>query len=858
MAESETHRQPEYAHQWRALLARVAQEDRDFLGRVVRIRALEHQGSAPPQAGRRGRRGSGGPRQIGYDRSLLPRGFDLSRPSPLSARPRQTGDVRLPHFDMVRVTRAVVPRSRDGATHPRYPDRRRAGAHSVYAMDGAAVSMAAHVDYLVRSDALGTCDLIDAEAERQEENATAIYTNIEGGRDRIRSLFEAAEDHERVPRENWLITSSRDADEWATLAAQPDALAWVVEANLRLQTEIARVADEAKRRGKAEVRPFDVRVATVDCEQAFDRLAEWDAKGLPPNQLRFELGRTGRVQTRFVAELPADITPHQRRQVLERFCKHYEELGCMVLGAIHRPDPHNQNRNWHMHADVYDRPARWLEEHGCWDFAYATKDRWGRTHFPLRQNKVALLTRSADGQHHRGYGKALMKAERARLVAILNEVSAPESPRYVVGTYKENGIALTPTKKLGTRASALEEKGIVTAAGIANAHTVFYDLFRAVEKRRRDDDRALDRRLKKLALESLSDRPLDLDAIRVAIDGLKILHRRRQELEEFEIGVLMARSRADTVLRSLDAKGYQARITKRASAERIAMRQAAEDRLADIARAIPSPVERKRRTVALERAIRVCETEIERLIDRPSVRAAHRYRMSDPTRSAGMSHSAVDASKWTPVREARLRAWLDLHGADPNMFVFGHDGIVLGNAVPRAVRTLFQDLIHRPLVQERLAECHRAQTRPTGAVDRSVANIITPPPSHGAQSFDRKIEETFRPNPKRSGTNAEAAARKGLASHPDLAEVDAQPNLTGTQAADASGEASPTTRKENLRDRSVSNDATMPSPPRKADRHRGPGIRGQAQNLPPTADRQMPKGSKATSEPSHRPTGRGR
>ena len=97
------------------------------------------------------------------------------------------------------VTRTVVPQSRDGTTHPRYPGRRSAGAHSAYSMNGAAVSMAAHVDYLVRSDALGMCDLIDAEAERQEENATAIYTNIQGGRERVRSLFEAAEDHERVP-----------------------------------------------------------------------------------------------------------------------------------------------------------------------------------------------------------------------------------------------------------------------------------------------------------------------------------------------------------------------------------------------------------------------------------------------------------------------------------------------------------------------------------------------------------------------------------------------------------------------------------------------------------------------------------
>ena len=402
----------------------------------------------------------------------------------------------------------------------------------------------------------------------------------------------------------------------------------------------------------------------------------------------------------------------------------------MVVGAIHRPDPHNQNRNWHMHVDVYDRPARWLEKHGCWDFAYATKDRWGRTHFPLRQNKVALLTRSPDGGHHRYYGRAMVKAERARLVAILNEVQSPEAPRYVVGTYKENGIVLTPTAKLGTKATALEEKGVITQRGIANAHIAFGDMFRAADRRRREDDRALDLRLKKLARESLMRRPLDLDGIKNAIEDLKRLYRRRQEQEEFEIGVLMARARADTVLRSLDSKGYQARITKRAATERIAMRQAAEDRLVDIAGAIPSAAERERRATALERAIRVRETAMDRLVESRRERAVYRYPLVGEAGLPAQSRGAVGVDRWTPKREARLCAWLDRHGADPHKLAFGQTGIVLGKAVPQAVRTLFQDLIDRPVVQERLAECHRNQALTISAVERAVA--VSPVVSSGA------------------------------------------------------------------------------------------------------------------------------
>ena len=38
--------------------------------------------------------------------------------------------------------------------------------------------------------------------------------------------------------------------------------------------------------------------------------------------------------------------------------------GWMAVGVIHQPDQHGDKRNFHIHVDAYDRPAKWMDEEG--------------------------------------------------------------------------------------------------------------------------------------------------------------------------------------------------------------------------------------------------------------------------------------------------------------------------------------------------------------------------------------------------------------------------------------------------------------------------------------------------------------
>ncbi|RYE60977.1 MAG: hypothetical protein EOP20_01005, partial [Hyphomicrobiales bacterium] len=164
---------PQYAHQLRALMRQLALEDREAIGASLRRGGFGKREIEPgPSVARRRLRitadagldilpplskgtktrprvatvGSGGRRATSVD---------FSRASPLSASPRQTGPVRIPHFDMMRISRTVVPRAKDGRTHPRYPDRSGiAAAHHSYVTRGGVADFEAHLDYITRITAV--------------------------------------------------------------------------------------------------------------------------------------------------------------------------------------------------------------------------------------------------------------------------------------------------------------------------------------------------------------------------------------------------------------------------------------------------------------------------------------------------------------------------------------------------------------------------------------------------------------------------------------------------------------------------------------------------------------------------------
>lgn len=99
-----------------------------------------------------------------------------------------------------------------------------------------------------------------------------------------------------------------------------------------LLAEERRYKDHFAEAGK----PFKARAHKVPMDQAkqlFGQLRSllgWDASGAPVRSRK----RSGRTQFRFVAELPADITPHARLAIVQDFCGKLERLETNDKGAL--------------------------------------------------------------------------------------------------------------------------------------------------------------------------------------------------------------------------------------------------------------------------------------------------------------------------------------------------------------------------------------------------------------------------------------------------------------------------------------------------------------------------------------------
>jgi hypothetical protein len=102
--------------------------------------------------------------------------------------------------------------------------------------------------------------------------------------------------------------------------------------------------------------------------------------------ISFELGRGGRVQTRIVLELPADMTPIQRRQIAQEFCdKEFHQKEIRFHCAVHSPTKANDERNFHMHITFHDRPTSKMVDQSTgamvWDFEIIEKKRDSSRHY---------------------------------------------------------------------------------------------------------------------------------------------------------------------------------------------------------------------------------------------------------------------------------------------------------------------------------------------------------------------------------------------------------------------------------------------------------------------------------------------
>lgn len=788
---------PQYAHQLQALLRRLAREDRDAIGASlrrggfgkaeaesrqgvvhsrVRIRAHATAGTVSPypEAIRSRHRvadtGSGGGRTSSTE---------FSRASPLSARPRQTGLVRIPHFDMVRISRTVVPRAKDGRTHPRYPAKSGVAAkHHGYVTRGGVADFETHLDYITRITAVEEhdtallIDMVDMDEDRRLQNDLAIISNIPGGRERERSLFEAAERCERQAKGGTLQVSTQYADDWMLLLTRQDAPGWVRMAAMTLHQKRLGQEKKAKGKGTALVEAT-IDIVKVDLEQAYDRLTWCDDQPALPEAARpnWKAGPCGRIQTRFVGEFPRGLKPADRHLILELLCEELAAEGWMFVAAIHRPDATNDPDNFHFHIDGYDRPARWLtanqinaertpskpfEGEGCWDFEYSERKRNGKLCFPYRQNKIAEPTRDVPkvgekAVSHLLAGERYVRALRERYIGIVNEVvdGRAGSPIYATGTYEDAKIRLTPMEHLGPTVTASEAKGEISPGGTRNAHILFDDQMRLLLEKA-DLDR----------LENGFVAAIELGR-RVSAGTLKAISRWRELADaavtrRCQAGLVavverMVRSRAETVLRA-DTASQAVKEDARAwlgEIDAIMAPPAQQVRLAARLKDLDSKAEK-----AWAEVLSVTGNALERL----------RYVPADPGKLPMLNPISPT---YRPKVEQRLHTWLVKHRRSYKHLRFVPGGYVVDRTVPPTIHRLFRLLGDNPAIQKLLSD--ERQRREVAAASAAVVRDLTEE-SHDGRSI--LPGESFGQGPTADYHEAHAAQSRVLADINRLQDVE--------------------------------------------------------------------------------------
>lgn len=543
--------QPVFAHQVRKMLARQAKEDREAIGALLDLRGFRRQDIEAAATKHHARIGT------------MAIGVDFHRASPLTGRPRQSSGARIPHFDLSRVTAKHPLIGKDGnarASLRNGPSS--AVGHFDYVTRGAIVTLTSHLDYICRDAAVEdleaglVIDMLDEAELRNEQNRLALFSNIDGGLARQRSLFEASERCARKPRRHELLASTQMLPAFEAIHEHVDDVPGSMADMIRRLRESHQRAEEKATKTGQPLCHVTVPIALVTPEQASDWLAFFDRW---PTMVSWKQGRTGRSQIRFVGDLPANLTPTERHAIVQRFCNRLAEFGYMYVAAIHQPDPQSNRANHHVHVDAYDRPAKWLDEHGCWDFDYREKLR-GKTVYPHRQNKVRHEAFDGNGRKIRCNDAALMR----RL--FIDEVNAfvggrPGVAEFLHGTYAENGVRLTPLEHLGNRAIAAEKRGVATGAGTINAHRIVQDELWVCEDRAAAAERELDREMVLMRRMSADEAALaEYEALR------RRSIERRVQAEFCEVIVAMARSRADAVASALTASWASSRTRARDSA----------------------------------------------------------------------------------------------------------------------------------------------------------------------------------------------------------------------------------------------------------------------------------------------------
>lgn len=500
---------------------------------------------------------------------------DFSYPTPMVDRPRTTTGATSFHFSYTSISKEGSPTLRGkpmagvgGA------GRNPAADHSKYVeRDGAAERSlgAEHASYVERPDAVEMVETSNEIAEGIERTVAAVVNEtpleneaqmlgVEDVQSGIPSIFSNIADDQFEREEYWRAVHRSERDPkvhqlqldpdanprwWQAMETAPD-----MDEGFRAHCLLVREKHlqwlEAERRepGQKPFRADPFTASSEGCGRAIDgarRVPGWDDLDQP---LQFKSGRGGRIQIRFVAELPHEVSAEDRALIVQNFCDHLgsfskdedgNPVGMMYTAVIHAPDAHNDRRNYHLHVIAHDRPAKWLPVEGMWDFEYREEfNHKGeiRTRYPLRQNKIGEVSQSKEKTGQEISGRNFIPAMRGEFARITNAVLEARGVerRLDPRRYDEIGIERTPTEHLGTRAAALEAVGVPTIVGRLNAIAIWDDAERAIAKRAKAVDKAL--RDEQTALRDLSEDVQRADPTNVELRRLRTLMAERERLAE--------------------------------------------------------------------------------------------------------------------------------------------------------------------------------------------------------------------------------------------------------------------------------------------------------------------------------------
>lgn len=179
----------------------------------------------------------------------------------------------------------------------------------------------------------------------------------------------------------------------------------------------------------------------------------WSWTGIDAAEPRVD----GRIQERLIIELPHWLPPEEMRKILQRFGAELTARGLPWAGAVHKPDPHGDSRNFHLHIVVGTRPVI------RWEIRPLDSDPTSHRREPIFANKKDRTTQ----------GEIWVAHLRKIYAEIVNQISLEWAQRertlvpriFHPGSNLELGITATPSQHRGPRRSAIDRRIIARGEG---------------------------------------------------------------------------------------------------------------------------------------------------------------------------------------------------------------------------------------------------------------------------------------------------------------------------------------------------------------------------------------------------------